>query len=70
MPYCVNCGEEISEHQFNNFDKSCPACVRLNKQREPSYKRKKLYKQWWCIIIYVAIIIALIVRIIFEVMTY
>jgi len=27
MPSCVKCGVEISEEQFQNFDKKCSECL-------------------------------------------
>jgi len=38
MPSCVNCGEEISELQYNNFYQLCPACVRIKQLYELSRK--------------------------------
>lgn len=29
MPYCKNCGEEITDHQFSNYNMMCPQCIRL-----------------------------------------
>lgn len=29
MPNCKKCGQEISEQQYNNFNKMCPECVRM-----------------------------------------
>ncbi|TFG23649.1 MAG: hypothetical protein EU529_06825 [Promethearchaeota archaeon] len=36
MQYCKNCGEVISEHQFDNFNGICSACVRLNLSQKSS----------------------------------
>ncbi|MFX0188023.1 MAG: hypothetical protein ACFE8A_09820 [Candidatus Hodarchaeota archaeon] len=36
MQYCINCGEVISEHQFDNFNGMCSACIRLNLSRKRS----------------------------------
>ena len=36
MQYCMNCGEVISEHQFENFNGMCSSCVRLNLSRKSS----------------------------------
>ena len=30
MPFCLKCGEEISESQAREFNETCPACVRLS----------------------------------------
>ncbi|MBN1215457.1 MAG: hypothetical protein JXA99_08425 [Candidatus Lokiarchaeota archaeon] len=30
MFHCKNCGEEISEFQFNNFNSICPECIRIS----------------------------------------
>jgi len=32
MPYCKNCGLEISERQAQQFNKKCPECVRSSQQ--------------------------------------
>ena len=29
MYRCNNCGQEIDEHQFKNFNQLCPSCLRL-----------------------------------------
>ena len=29
MANCVNCGAEISQEQYQNFNKLCPDCVRV-----------------------------------------
>lgn len=29
MPYCQNCGEKISDHQFQNYNKFCPASIKI-----------------------------------------
>ena len=36
MPTCVKCGVEISESQFNNFNRMCSNCARIFK-----YDQKK-----------------------------
>ena len=36
MPTCVKCGAEISESQFNNFNRMCSECARIFK-----YEQKK-----------------------------
>ena len=36
MPTCVKCGAEISESQFNNFNRMCSNCARIFK-----YDQKK-----------------------------
>ncbi len=36
MPTCVKCGTEISESQFNNFNRMCSECARIFK-----YEQKK-----------------------------
>ncbi len=36
MPYCENCGEEISEIQYTNFGGLCPECKRMEDAR-PNY---------------------------------
>jgi len=41
MPFCRKCGEEISDHQFKNFNRMCPNCIRLDKE----YQTQKIATQ-------------------------
>ena len=42
MPYCKNCGAEISERQAQQFNKMCPECVRLSQQTQtPTIVKKE-----------------------------
>ena len=34
MPFCKNCGFEISKNQEENFNNLCPDCIRLFKYRK------------------------------------
>jgi len=56
MANCVNCGEEISETQYNNFRGMCPACVRLEPIKKTAEFEKKSGKAAW---IFVAVVIIL-----------
>ena len=38
MLFCINCGEEVSEFQYNNFNKLCPPCVRIRQLNQLSRK--------------------------------
>ena len=40
MQYCMNCGEVISEHQFENFNRMCSSCIRLNLSRKRALSNK------------------------------
>ncbi|GAI22525.1 unnamed protein product [marine sediment metagenome] len=41
MPYCLDCGQEITEHQQRNFNGLCPECTRLIKQKERVKQQSK-----------------------------
>ncbi len=49
MVNCVNCGEEISETQYNNFRGMCPSCVRLEPIKKRAEFEKKSGKAAWII---------------------
>ena len=34
MPNCLECGEEISKEQWNNFEGMCPPCIRTERLAE------------------------------------
>ena len=40
MPKCINCGEIISEIQFDIFKGNCPKCVRKIAQQQVGNKEK------------------------------
>jgi len=44
MPKCIKCGNEISEEQYNEYNKMCPDCTRLFK-----YDKKHSGKCLLCI---------------------
>lgn len=49
MANCVNCGEEISESQYNNYRRMCPSCVRLEPVKKRAEFEKKSGKAAWII---------------------
>ena len=59
MPYCIKCGEEISELQSNNFYGMCPSCVRLQPLRKQAEFERKSGKAGWIIfaVVFIASII-------------
>ena len=64
MVNCVNCGEGISEFQYNNYRGMCPACVRLEPIKKRAEFEKKSGKAAWilCVIIFiVSLIVTLII---------
>jgi len=55
MPKCNNCGAEISNEQYNNYDGLCPECKRLEPVRKKAEFETKSGKASWIFLAFICI---------------